>query len=106
MKVKDLIEELQKADPEAPLTIMSQDGCCGDHEFHEVIEAYFDGYERIVQGQLVRTKDFPHGAFLVYLTAAHGATSCRKSGMIHQAMREYEEGMAAWRKEQDEKSKT
>ena len=106
MKVSELITLLQTAEPDTEVSITSQDGCCGDQEFHDIIDADFDPCEHFVNSKLVRTKDFPHGLFRIYLTAAHGATTCRKSGMIHSAIREYEEQMAAWRKEQEEKSKT
>lgn len=38
MKVKDILEQLKKADPETDVTFVVMEGCCGDVEFLEDVE--------------------------------------------------------------------
>jgi hypothetical protein len=62
MKVKDLLIELQKADPEADLVFSHGDGCCGDREYLDLEDTYFNEYLVYnLKGELVRPKDLPNG---------------------------------------------
>lgn len=104
MKVKELLLELQTADPEADLVFEMADGCCSDTEFLDLYEAYFDELLRYnIKSELVRGKDTPHGIFRFYFNAPWFLASCRKAGAAKRAAQEIIDSHAAWLKEQEEK---
>lgn len=105
MKVKDLIEELSKADPEADLVFSMSDGCCADREWLELDTAFFDEHLQYnLKSELVRPKSIPNGTFEFFFKAPWFLSSCRKSGAAKQAAQDIIDSNEAWKKEQKEKS--
>jgi hypothetical protein len=106
MKVKDLLLELQKADPETELVFSMADGCCGDREWLEICDVDFDEHLRYnMKSELVRSKDCPLGTVEFFFHAPWFLASCRKAGAAKRAAQEIIDSHAAWQKEQEEKSK-
>lgn len=66
--VRQLIEELQKADPDQKISFQIYDGCCGDIDFLDLNTA--------------ETLEFPDGSkpFIIRFDAQKGFETCMKSG--------------------------
>lgn len=104
MKVKDLLIELQKADPEADLVFSHGEGCCGDRDWLELLDAEFNEHLQFnLKGELVRPKDFPNGTFEFFFATPTYLASCRKAGAVRDLIRKMDEDTAAWHKSQEEK---
>jgi len=98
MKVKDLIERLSKADPEAELSFQMADGCCGDQEYLELYDADFEEYKMYNKaGELVRPKDLPNGIFIFSFNAPWFMDTCITSGQAKSAAKAHKDRVKAHR---------
>lgn len=104
MKVKDLLIELHKADPETELMFSMGDGCCGDREYLDIVDVDFDEHLQYnIKSELVRSKHFPLGTVEFYFSAPWFLASCRKAGAAKRAVQEIIDEHEKWQKEQEEK---
>jgi hypothetical protein len=101
LKVKDLIAELQQADPEAELIFEMADGCCADTEFLTLYDASEDKCLRYnLKSELVPSKDFPNGQFRFFFDAPWFLETCRKAGAAKRAAKEVQDAHDKWLEEQ------
>jgi hypothetical protein len=104
MTVKELIEKLNKADPEAELVFSMADGCCSDREYLELYGADFEEHLQYnIKSELVRPKDFPHGTFEFDFHAPWFLASCRKAGAAKSAAQAVEDSHKKWLEDQKKK---
>lgn len=104
MKVKDLLVELQKADPEAELVFSHGSGCCGDRDWLVLQDAEFDEHLRYnIKSELVRPKDIPHGTFEFYFETPDYLRTCRKAGAVRDLINEMDQAHSKWLEEQRNK---
>lgn len=75
MKVKDIIQELSKIDPETEASFQMADGCCGDVEFLNISDL------------IIENKDSFHreDRAIFFFEALWFLTSCRRSGAAKDA---------------------
>lgn len=96
MKVKDILEELQKANPETEVSFQMADGCCSDVEFLDISSVDFD--EAMPKSKMEERVTF-------YFNAPWFLASCRKAGAAKRAAQDVIDAQIAWQKEQEEKAK-
>jgi hypothetical protein len=90
VKVKDLLRELQAADPEADIIYMMSDGCCSDYEYLDLRDASFEEYKYFnSKSELVKPKDMPHGMFEFRFHAPWFLGTCLTSGTAKRAAQEH-----------------
>lgn len=78
MKVRELIEELKKVDPEVEIHFKMNSGCCGDYED---LETSFDQID---------TDDFGGGKYFgIAFDSLPGYFSCRQAGVTIKNHNEY-----------------
>lgn len=76
MKVKDLLEKLNEADPESEVFFNMDDGCCGDYE------QLGDPYDVDIDP---KSKYFPEGMVQVRFRAPWFLNTCITSGQAKKA---------------------
>ena len=94
MKAKEIIEELQKVDPETEVTFEMADGCCGDTEFLDAVDIDVD----IKDG-----KFYKEDCARIFFSAPWFLDSCRKSGAAHRAAQTIIDSHKKWQEEQKKK---
>jgi hypothetical protein len=79
MKAKELLELLQKCDPEEDVSFQMISGCCGEHEYMEVVDAeVFD----------MRDDKYPKW-LIIEFAPLPGYRSCIQAGGTIRAHAEY-----------------
>lgn len=103
MKIKDLLEELKGADPEAEISFQMSDGCCGDTEDlgDPFIDVTLDTYKLDPStGKKGWMKADPNEQSVrIILPAVKYMRSCIKSGLFKKLYDERFDADGKWKKE-------
>lgn len=90
MKVKEIIEALKDANPEADVSFAMRSGCCSDMEYLDVKDLYVELAKNHPYKEQYKIKD---GDDLVqfYFDSVRGYETCRLAGETVERAREYRE---------------
>lgn len=86
MKVVDLIKELQELNPDAEISFLMNQGCCGDSVS---IDEPYDIYGSEFKNKHGNTEYYAHMCF----RALPHFKTCRRAGGMNDLLKKFEEGV-------------